>query len=164
MGSYQNIYVGPYLIVDDKKIFVAVNRTVCDNGECKNFEKEIKSKFCPECGKETIDKIFQQSQEKNISDILYSDEFENEMFMPHNGGTDIFKNATIAIPNHSEGRPEHLDVESRDSGVYPMVSQDAIEADLVWFKQKFSAILNSIESEFGKSAMKIGWGIIVHYH
>lgn len=73
MGVHQNIYIGPYIKVEEKTIEKEVSDKImtCSNTDCDIHGKKSVGKFCSNCGSEN--KPFTIKQIKNIKMSLYND-------------------------------------------------------------------------------------------
>lgn len=168
MGSYQNIYIGPYLSVKNKVVDSTNTTMVCSNTDCDKHNKKVDSKFCPQCGQPPIKKVDPVKKNYDANDALnkFDEEYHNQVYFPHNGGTDMFKDRMLILPNDSEGRPLEIDIDEDRSGEYPLFPDDVlskIPEDLGWFETKFKKYVDHLREEFGPENCNLKWGIVIHY-
>lgn len=168
MGAYQSIYVGPYLSVNNKMLDSTVTTMVCGNSECNKHNKKVDSKFCPQCGQPPVKKVEPVKVAFDAQDALneFDEDYHNDLYFPHNGGSDMFKNKKLVLPNDSEGRPNRIRIDGDSSGEYPLFPEEGlskIPADIAWFEAKFKRYIDHLRSEFGPENCNLKWGIIIHY-
>lgn len=166
MGAYRQDYIGPYLIVKNKKEEIFDDKFFCINKSCDSYDKKVKTKFCPECGKEPEKVTTSKFEDYSAQDFVmnYNDcEWENELYFPHDGGVEMFKDKCIAIPNDHEDRPRYIDIDDDSSGVYPFLSEQDMLNDMNWFKEHYKHVFDKVEEEFGKENMEFGYGLVVSY-
>src|SRR5260221_10201694 len=109
MSVDQSIYLGPYLLVGKLTKSVTYKEIQCGNKICKKYQKETKSKFCSECGKETIT-VEKSKIEKVYARHLLEDDFIDSLFEASSCGSEIVKNKEVLIPNHKLKNVKELKV------------------------------------------------------
>ncbi len=164
MGAYLEIHLGPYLIVKNKYIDSTKEEILCRDASCSNHGKTFNGNFCFGCG-QAFEKTNTPIKKRFTMQRFINDnkEWVDELSFPHDGGTDIYKDKTIAICNGSNNRPVEYDIDN-NSGVYPIPTTEEIEADMQWFKTEYKEIFDAVTKEFGEENMKFEWGLIVHYN
>lgn len=161
MASYLDIHIGPYMLVRKLSVDSEESRRVCINEECTKHDKVVKSSFCPECGKPPKNKMFPIKEEKRVGDIMYKDEFVDEMVAVHNGGTEISKDWHVLIPNHHI--PNGVELEDSGSG-WAEIKPDRMVKEIGWMVDKYAKLIAEITMEFGADNVRIEWGIVKHYN
>lgn len=132
---------------------------VCTTITCDRLDKRADSKFCPSCGCPIEPKVFKEETTSDVWDLLGTDEFENEMYIVHNGGTDMSNEWDIVIPNHT--MPGEIDLE--DAG-WAEVKPERIERELKWMMLRYAKLLVYLLAKYGKDNVVCQWGIIKHYN
>lgn len=163
MGLYRSDYIGPYLIVHDKKKEFFDEKFFCTNKSCDSYDKKVKTKFCSDCGQEPGKVITPRIENYSASEFIMCDneQWDNEFNFPDY----IFgekENKTICLPNTSKDRP-YIDDIGDDSGVYTLPTSEQMEADKKWFKETHAEVLDAIRKEFGEDNMEFGYGLVVSY-
>lgn len=162
MGAYQNIYIGPYMLVKHKQTVKTDHRAVCVTAKCKNYNKNVATNFCAHCGNEVKTKAFTHSTTKSVDDLLEDMEIYDILRNVHAGGTPIYKDKCVLLPNSFEGRPKKYDVDSDFCGEINLQDINDID-DIAWFMKKYAKEINLILQEFGQDNTTIQWGLVIHY-
>lgn len=155
MSVDYNTYVGPYVKVHNPlKDFIEKYHT-CTNKKCRNFEKEISSEYCSECGKKIG--LLERLCRKRI-DFDECDEFEGRIaealpeFKP-----DELKDYQFYIPNIGK---IGLHLDAKYTSVNPLENQKPL-MEVNHFQMSFTKQIARIKKVFGKDAVTIEWGILV---
>lgn len=77
MSVDYNTFVGPYIEVYNPKKDFVYEYYSCPKKGCKNHNKEISSKFCPECGKKI--ELTSRLSEKKIEFNMYEELDEDKL-------------------------------------------------------------------------------------
>ena len=160
MGSEICIHLGPYMLVSKQKIKKEEVRLVCVNSDCSQFEIEMKSPFCQQCGQKARHKTFEIEAEKNIHEIL-SEQFEDELVCAHEGGCEISEEYDVLLPNVHV--PDGLKTNEYGANVLA-IEPDRMERELDWFKKEYIELIRVIMKEYGEQSITIKWGLVIHYN
>lgn len=162
MSVSQGIYIGPYMVVKNKDTVSTFSKRVCVNTTCQKTGKEVTSKFCPECGQESESKKF--SMPKSVSVSEHFDDMHDDFYFPHNGGSDIYKDKQILMPNTREGRPQSFRSMAECVGEVSLdLTKEELQEEYDWFEHTYSEQLMMIRNSFGSDNCKVGWGIVIYY-
>lgn len=155
MSVDYNTYVGPYIKVHNPMKDSIEKYHTCTNKKCRNFEKEISSEYCSECGKKI--KLTSRSCYKRI-DFDEGEECEGRIaealseFKP-----DELKDHQFYIPNIGK---IGLHLDANYTSVNPLEYQKPL-MEVNHFQMSFSKPISRLKEVFGKNAVFIEWGVLV---
>lgn len=101
MGAYQQIYLGPYLVAKHKTVNITIPRRACDNSECEKYNLKTESNYCPGCGHPTKVTNIPAWRSYTAEEKL-PDEMRDEVYWPHAGGTSMYRDRQLMLPNSSK--------------------------------------------------------------
>ncbi len=167
MGVSKFIYMGPHLVLAQTQVVKPVDKSVCSNVECKNHHIKYSSEhlnklYCSSCGNRITTIEVKETKIMNahqiIRDVLGEDCID-VFYVPHNGGAEIKEN--VILPNSSKDRPVDVDLDDSHTGYIPMPSQSEIEADVIWFNEKYGEYVKAFND--AGVATEFRYGFMVHY-
>lgn len=162
MGSYQSIYVGPYMVFTNKIIVKTVLYYVCNNNNCKEYNKKSENKFCPSCGDILITKPFGEDKIVNTDRVLreeFDHNYYDDLYVVNNIDNSSFDNKSVIISN--KHTPSNIKIE--EGTTINEIDPTKMMDDIVWFKDKFRKYIDVFKSQFGNDAFVVKWGIVVYY-
>jgi hypothetical protein len=164
VGAYLNIYVGSYMVVPKIDGTIEKKFTSCLNAACK-CEKEIQTKFCPECGVKTTEQIKYtpcKISAGNFDDIF--DDWHDELYSPHNGGTEIDKNVDFYIPRIENKKDKRkmgiVNIDYNESGGKDLTGINTSSA-IILFQIKYKKYIDAIIEDGGNP--EFCYGVFTHY-
>lgn len=158
MGSSKYTFIGAFLafteLPSEVKPQTNTTKTVtCDNGTCKNYNKVINAKFCPECGQPAKIDVQKTTVDVTItkSDYELVEEFGDENL--------FFRYEGLLLPNRRLKNCITID-ESSDDIMNCPVKEDAIQE----FYDNYHKFLLFLDAYPLKLQYEIRFGIINYWN
>lgn len=163
MGSYLNVDLGPYIIAKHINSTYTENKTVCVNTECNKFDKEVKSKFCPECGQQSESKKFERPTKLNAWSFLNNNDMEDRLIGAHAGGSEIYKDREILTPNqYMPAELKQIKVDSDFCGDVDLSDcAELCKSQTDWLLKEYEKEITAL-TEAGFE-IEVKWGLIMSY-
>lgn len=153
MGYSEYTYLGPYMVINKKKIVIEDINYTCPNTECKRFNTVLKANFCPECGSTKKEKKTNKEEKQgftyNLIEELRID--ENLFFNPEYVDEEE-ENQSIVLPNNYRGVKWNEKTKSI-SNIRPTL-------ELELFEKLYNPELIILREYFGKENVELKWGLI----
>lgn len=154
-----SISLGVFLVIPDLVKSVEKTTNKCKTKGCKNFDKEINTKFCPECGK-SITVIKKDGKESySARDLFLEGDMVDRLYFPDNMGYALEAGKTIAKSNQRIFGPD-VRFESSQGGVYPLMDINQ-QKDIEEFKESHKREIDHIL----KNGFQIeyNWGVVLNW-
>ena len=151
MGMSVSVYVGPYLkVVSDLTSTVTKTKKACVNGHKVNS-----SKFCPDCGKETVNIEFEVKEKRYIlwtelesEDDLWSPEGFSKILLPTSNRKGSIR---VRVENSEETNLTDVDITGKKVD------------EIKWFHKEYDKYIRVLKSFYGEDNIEICWGIISYW-
>lgn len=156
MGVDYHVYVGPYIEVRNPPKSSFLEYYGCPNNKCKDFNKHINAKFCPQCGKQ-IELLTVPTQKPMEFDCY--EEFDDRLSeVRMDDRVKGKEDCEFYLPNQGK-TGKHFSAYDRQ-----ILSYDAaiIALENESIETKFAKDIKRLREVFGKDAVTIQWGIIAY--
>lgn len=159
MGHSVSVFLGPYVLVETKKVRTTLDKLVCE--KCRQIPNSDKAKFCSACGlpltlkqeftfKPPVDPHTLTENEalffrEEDSFMLGSEEYKI-LFMPNRRMENVHHSYTYEM----HGRREML-----------ILREDPhSDLDVMLFQRQFAPEIESIRLAYGSHCVKVRWGLL----
>lgn len=150
MSTVITSYIGAYLEIDTKVQEYTKKFYACSNPNCRDFEEQNPSEFCPSCG--TLIKLISKT-EKKLVDIDSDPRFENilsEVITNENSKIYLFSDDG----NHYDGRYSNT-VE---------ILPSHIESTINLITTKYATELKQLKDIFGPFGVRVKFGLVTYVY
>lgn len=155
MSIDHHIYVGPYLLVQNRQEIIKSKIHSCTNFECiaHGLFKSIEFQFCSTCGSEIANTLV--SNNYWISLPIDPDRLIEIEVPASKGLLALISNSTHL--DADEGRKLHY---SQDDGQFTVEAGDVPQLEKSIFEAEFASEIAAVKAALGEGAVRVTWGVV----
>lgn len=167
MSSSYRVYVGPYIKCNVGRTVPTKTIRTCSSDICdlvkkrKEFNEE--QNFCHLCGSPAADLIVQGNERDKISPWDVSEKTDERLAQYNGEYASRNKGVHLYVPNRDWPRPFIVERDGDLVGEILPVTGDTIAEETKWLEDHFAADLKTVRSLYGKTQVKVLWGILGEY-